>query len=189
MVFLGLVLLLQLYLDLIRAWQLLLALDGLDAVFLEDVLLGDDDLPHVVDHPLLDLHVDFQLDILQFEDVVLDDDFWIGEELPKVSLFSLERILRMMSSRIFLVAAMLSMIWRLVISFLSMFLLVLSFSVWITLLISFIVLLTSTSYSHPSFFFISAISPLFLRISSTFSAFCSSISIIALRSWILSLKF
>lgn len=57
-IFLGLVLLLELYLDLVSAWQLLLPLDCLNAIFLEDVLLRDDDLPHVVDHPLLDLHVD-----------------------------------------------------------------------------------------------------------------------------------
>ncbi len=54
----------------------------------------------------------------------------------KVSRFYLERILRMMSSRIFFVAAMLYMIWRLVIYFLSMFLLVLSLRVWMTLVIS-----------------------------------------------------
>jgi len=68
--------------------------------------------------------------------VVLDDDLCIGTMLHKVSLFYLDLILRMMSSLIFFVAAMLYMICRLVISFLSMFLFVLSLRVWITLLIS-----------------------------------------------------
>lgn len=74
-IFLGLVLLLELNLNLVSAGQLLLSLDCLNAVFLENVLLGDDDLPHVVDHPLLDLHVDLQFDILQFQHVIFDDDF------------------------------------------------------------------------------------------------------------------
>jgi hypothetical protein len=32
-------------------------------------------LAHVSDHPLLDLHVDLQLNVLQFEHVVFYDDF------------------------------------------------------------------------------------------------------------------
>lgn len=70
--------------------------------------------------------------------MVFDDNFWIRSELPKVSRFSLDLIFRMISYLIFLVAAMLSMICRFVIYFLSMFLFVLSFRVWMTLLISFI---------------------------------------------------
>jgi hypothetical protein len=121
--------------------------------------------------------------------MVLDDDFYIRRFVPRVSRFSLDRILRMMSSRIFLVAAMLSMICRLVIYFFSMFLLVLSLSVWITLLISRMCEATYEFYYHPSFFFSSAISPPFFRIYNTFIAFCYSIYIIALRSWMRSLKF
>ena len=59
----------------------------------------------------------------------------------------------MMSYLIFFVAAMLYMIWRFVISFLSMFLFVLSFRVWITLLIYRILPLVYVFYSQPSFFF------------------------------------
>lgn len=114
--------------------------------------------------------------------MVLDNDFYINTLVPRVSRFYLERILRMMSSRIFLVAAMLSMICKFVISFFSMFLLVLSLRVWITLLISRMCDATYKFYYHPSFFFSNAISPPFLRIYSTFMAFCYSIYIIALRS-------
>lgn len=75
MVFFRLILLLKFNFDLISAWQFLLPLHCLNAIFLKNILLCDDDLPHVVDHPLLDLHVDLQLDILQFENVIFDDDF------------------------------------------------------------------------------------------------------------------
>ena len=79
--------------------------------------------------------------------MVFDDDFLIRIVVPRVSLFSFDLILRMISSRIFLVAAMLYMIWRLVISFLSMFLFVLSLRVWITFAISFIWFMISMFYS------------------------------------------
>lgn len=108
--------------------------------------------------------------------------------ISRVSLFSLERTLRMMSSLIFLVAAMLSMICRLVISFFSMFLLVLSFSVCTTLASSRTCAAAYVYYQF-SFPFRMAISPFFLRIYRTLRAFCSSIYIMALRSWMRSLKF
>jgi hypothetical protein len=66
-----------------------------------------------------------------------------------VSLFSFDRIFRMMSSRIFFVAAMLSIICRFVIYFFNMFLFVLSFRVWIVLLCSLMMLTVSGIYSQP----------------------------------------
>ena len=79
------------------------------------------------------------------------------------------------------------MICRLVISFFKLFLLVLSFKVDISLLIS--LTATPSVYYQFSFFFSIVSSPCFFFISKIFIAFCYSISIIALLSWILSLKF
>jgi hypothetical protein len=58
---------------------------------------------------------------------------WFLMIIYKVSRFYLDLIFLIMSSRIFLVAAIDSMIWRLVISFFSVFLLVDNFRVLITL--------------------------------------------------------
>lgn len=55
--------------------------------------------------------------------------FWVGKEVHRVSRFYFERTRRIISSLIFFVAAILYIIWRLVIYFLSMFLFVLSFRV------------------------------------------------------------
>ena len=121
--------------------------------------------------------------------MIFNDNFLIRWYVPRVSRFYFDRILRMISSLIFFVAAMLSIIWRFVIYFFSIFLFVLSFRVWITLLISLIWLTVSGLSSQPSVFLRRTISPLFFRISRTFRAFCSSISIMALLNWILSLKF
>lgn len=95
--------------------------------------------------------------------MIFNDDFWIEKKVPRVSRFSFDRTFRMISSRIFLVAAMLSMICKLVISFFSMFLLVLSFSVWTTLASSRTWAAASVSY-QPSMRFNIAISPFFFRI-------------------------
>ena len=95
----------------------------------------------------------------------------------------------MISYLIFLVVVMLSMICKFVIYFFRLFLLVLSLRVEITFDNSFIVSRSCWFSYQFSFFFSKAIYPCFFFISSTFIAFCSSISIIALLSWILSLKF
>ena len=93
----------------------------------------------------------------------------------------------MISSLIFFVLVMLSIICKFVIYFFKLFLFVLSFSV----VISFIISLTASPSvsSQFSFFLIRASSPCFFLISRMFMAFCSSIYIIALRNWIRSLKF
>jgi len=106
-----------------------------------------------------------------------------------VSLFSLDLIFLMMSYLIFFVAVILSMIWRFVIYFFSIFLFVLSFKVCMVLLNYLICPIVAMLSYQPSFFFNRAIYPFFLLISRTFIAFCYSIYIMALRSWILSLKF
>lgn len=109
--------------------------------------------------------------------------------LHSVSLFYFDLIFLIMSSLIFFVAVILSIICKLVIYFFSIFLFVLNFNVCTTLLSYLICPIIWILSSHPSFFFSRAIYPFFLRISRTFSAFCYSIYIMALLSWILSLKF
>jgi hypothetical protein len=72
---LGWIFLFQLDFYFIRARQLLFSLNGLNSVFFKDVFLSEDDLPHVHNHPFLDLQVDLKFDILKFKDVIFDDDF------------------------------------------------------------------------------------------------------------------
>jgi hypothetical protein len=114
---------------------------------------------------------------------------WFFIIIYKVSRFYLDFIFFKMSSRIFLVAAIDYIIWRFVIYFFKVFLLVESFNVCITRDKSFIWIWISLFYYQPYDFFIKTIYPCFLRIYKMFNAFCYSIYIIALRNWILSLKF
>lgn len=97
---------------------------------------------------------------------------WFLIIISKVSRFYFDFIFFIISSRIFLVAAMDYMIWRLVISFFKVFLFVESLSVLITRDKSFICDCMSWLSSHPSVFFIRTIYPCFFLISKIFNAFC-----------------
>lgn len=123
------ILLFQLDLDLIRSWQLFLTLNCLDPILFQKPFLCDYNLPHISYHAFLDLQIYLQLDILELENMIFNYNLCIYTIVPNVSLFSFDLILRIMSYLIFLVAAMLYIICKFVISFFNMFLFVLSLSV------------------------------------------------------------
>lgn len=121
--------------------------------------------------------------------MIFNDNFYIEQNVHKTYRFYLDFIFFIISSLIFLVVVILSIICKFVIYFFKLFLFVLSFRVEITFESSFIVSRSCWFSYQFSFFLSKAIYPCFFFIYSTFIAFCSSISIIALLSWILSLKF
>lgn len=98
---------------------------------------------------------------------------WFLIIISKVSRFYFDFIFFKISSRIFLVAAIDYIIWRLVISFFKVFLFVESLRVLITRDKSLICDCISWFSSHPSVFFNKTIYPCFFLISKILRAFCS----------------
>jgi hypothetical protein len=102
--------------------------------------------------------------------------------ISRVSRFYFDLIFLIMSSRIFLVAAIDYMICKLVIYFFKVFLLVDNFKVLMTLDKSLTWAWISWFSYQPYVFLNRTISPCFFLIYKMLSAFCSSISIMALLS-------